>query len=105
MAARSFLIILPEQSLEATSVAAERLRRGVEDLAMSHEANLPQGLVTISVGLAALPPGEKKPFEELLKEADDALYAAKEAGRNRIMVYNMPASALRLPASFEDLIS
>jgi two-component system, cell cycle response regulator len=100
-----FLIILPEQSLEATSVAAERLRRGVEDLAMSHESNLPQGVVTISVGLAVLSPGEKKPFEELLKEADDALYAAKEAGRNRVVVHNAPASALRLPASSKDLIS
>jgi diguanylate cyclase (GGDEF)-like protein len=49
--------------------------------------------VTISVGLAAFSRGEKRSFEELLKEADDALYAAKEAGRNRIMVHDTTASA------------
>ncbi len=88
-----FLIILPEQSPESAGVAAERLRRGVEQLALPHEAKTPLGVVTVSVGLAALPPGEKKPFEELLKEADEALYAAKEAGRNRIVVHATPASA------------
>ena len=83
-----FLILLREQSLESASVAAEHLRRSVEDLAIPHEASTPPGVVTISVGLAALPPGEKKPAEELLKEADAALYRAKEAGRNRVMSHN-----------------
>ncbi len=79
------LIVLPEQSLQSATVAAERLRRGVEDLAISHEAKTPSGVVTISVGVAALAPGEGKSLEELLKEADDALYAAKKTGRNRVM--------------------
>ncbi len=83
-----FLILLREQSLESASVAAEHLRQSVEDLAIPHQASTPPGVVTISVGLAALPPGEKKPAEELLKEADAALYRAKEAGRNRIMSHN-----------------
>ncbi|MBA2271328.1 MAG: diguanylate cyclase [Chthoniobacterales bacterium] len=83
-----FLVILPEQSLESASVAAERLRCGVEDLALPHEAKTPLGVVTISVGLAALSPGEKRLFEELLKEADDALYGAKEAGRNRVVAHD-----------------
>ncbi len=80
-----FLIILPEQTLEFARAAAERLRRRVEDLAILHEAKTPPGVVTISVGLAGLLPGERKPVEELLKEADDALYGAKEAGRNRVV--------------------
>jgi diguanylate cyclase (GGDEF)-like protein len=80
-----FLIILPEQTLEFANVAAERLRRCVEELAILHEAKTPPGVVTISVGLAALSPGERKPVEKLLKEADDALYSAKEAGRNRVV--------------------
>lgn len=88
-----FLTILPEQTLESTTLAAERLRRSVEGLAITHETRTPPGVVTISVGLATFSQGEKRSFEELLKEADDALYAAKEAGRNRIMVHHTTASA------------
>ena len=81
------LIVLPEQSLHLGSLVAERLRRSVEELAIAHETKMrPPQVVTISLGLAALSPGEKKSFEELLKEADDALYGAKEAGRNRVVV-------------------
>jgi two-component system cell cycle response regulator len=80
-----FLIVLPAQDLRSATVVAERLRRRVEDLAILHEVRTPPGAVTISVGLAALSPGERKPVEELLKEADDALYGAKKAGRNRAM--------------------
>lgn len=82
-----FLVILPEQSLESASIAAERLRRDIEDLAITHEAKTPPGVVTISLGLAVLQPGEKKPAETLLKEADAALYKAKEVGRNRVVVH------------------
>ena len=86
-----FLIILPEQTLGFASSAAERLRRHVEELAIPHEAKRLPGVMTISVGLAALSPGERKPVEDLLKEADDALYGAKEAGRNRVMSYDETA--------------
>jgi two-component system, cell cycle response regulator len=88
-----FLTILPEQTLESATPVAERLRRSVEGLAITHETRRPPGVVTISVGLATFSRGEKRSFEELLKEADDALYAAKEAGRNRIMVHDTTASA------------
>ncbi len=83
-----FLTLLPEQTLEQAKVAAERLRRSVEDLAIPHQLAVPAGVVTISVGLAALPPGEPKRVETLLKEADAALYKAKAAGKNRIVTYD-----------------
>ena len=80
--------MLPGQGLESATAAAERLRRRVEGLAIPHEAKTPSGVVTISVGLATLPAGERKPIEELLKKADTALYDAKEAGRNRVVPYD-----------------
>jgi two-component system cell cycle response regulator len=85
-----FLIVLPEQSLESGVSIADRLRRAVEDLGMSHERN-PPGVVTISLGVAALSAGEPKSADELLKEADEALYRAKESGRNCVVSYEVSA--------------
>ena len=79
-----FLIVLPEQSLESAAAIADRLRRAVEDLRIPHEAKDPPGVVTISAGVAALPAGESKNADDLLTEADEALYRAKKSGRNRV---------------------
>jgi diguanylate cyclase (GGDEF)-like protein len=88
------LIVLPEQSLRSASVVAERLRRSEEELAISHESKTSPHVVTISLGLAVLSPCEKKSSEDLLKEADDALYEANEAGRNQVVVaHDVSASA------------
>ena len=87
-----FLIILPEQTLEIARVAADRLRQAVERLAIPHEAQKPGGVVTVSCGLAALSPRESKTIEELLKEADVALYQAKERGKNRVAVSSQPSA-------------
>jgi len=79
-----FLIILAEQDLAAATAVAERLRRAVEELGLPHEAKDPPGVVTISAGVAATSPEDPKGTSALLKEADVALYHAKEAGRNRV---------------------
>lgn len=79
-----FLVILPEQTLETAAVAAERLRRAIENLEIPHEANGPGGILTVSLGLAGLSSGEKKTVEELLKEAEAALYKAKDLGKNKV---------------------
>ena len=79
-----FLVILPEQTLEVATGAADRLRKAVEELRIPHEANEPPGIVTLSVGVAAIPTGQHTDADELLKQADAALYRAKNAGRNRV---------------------
>ena len=81
------LVILPEQTAETAAIAMERVRRAVERLAIPHAANEPHGVVTVSVGVSALAPGEAATWEELLARADTALYRAKQAGRNRVVVY------------------
>ena len=81
-----FLIILPQQSAESAVSTADRLRGAAEDLRIPHEKN-PPGVVTISVGVAALSASELKSADDLLKEADEALYRAKESGRNRVVSY------------------
>jgi two-component system, cell cycle response regulator len=79
-----FLVVLPEQTLEAAASTADHLRKTVENLRITHESNVPPGLVTISAGVAALSKGDPKSTDELLQRADTALYKAKEAGRNRV---------------------
>jgi two-component system cell cycle response regulator len=84
-----FLLILPEQSLTTASVAADRLRRGVETLAITNEAapkNDP-AVITLSIGLTGLVRGQRMTADALLEEADLALYRAKRRGGNRIEAY------------------
>ena len=85
-----FLMVLPEQDVEAAVAIADRLRRAVEDLGIPHEANAPAGVVTISAGVAVL--AGAGDADDLLKEADAALYEAKEAGRNTVRTRGGPDS-------------
>lgn len=79
-----FLVLLPEQSLESATLAMEDLRRRVGQLALSHEAKTPPGVVTISVGVAAVAPDRVDTAAAVLKRADEALYRSKQLGRNRV---------------------
>jgi len=79
-----FLIIMPEQTIESAAVGAERIRRAIEGLNVSHPANMPYGIVTISLGVAALGSEGESSVDGLLKAADAALYRAKKFGRNRV---------------------
>ena len=87
-----FLIVLPEQTPETARIAVERVRSSVERLAIPHAA-VPAGVVTLSVGVAAYQPGDAATVEELLEQADAALYRAKSAGRNRVALYEGDAAA------------
>jgi two-component system, cell cycle response regulator len=82
-----FLIILPEQSLKLASVVMGRMRAAVEEKQIPHPGLKPPGVVTMSVGVAALVTPQNTTVEDLLKQADSALYAAKEAGRNCVAIY------------------
>jgi diguanylate cyclase (GGDEF)-like protein len=78
-----FLCVFPEQSLTNGASAVERMRVGVELLAIPHLGNA-LGIVTFSAGLAILDPGHLESANAVLREADAALYRAKEFGRNRV---------------------
>jgi diguanylate cyclase (GGDEF)-like protein len=78
-----FLCIFPEQSLTTGTIAVQRMRKGVELLAIPHADN-PLGVLTFSAGMAILDPGHTRPASDALKEADEALYRAKQLGRNRV---------------------
>jgi len=77
-----FLLILPHTRREGAGAAAERLRRAVESTAFPAIA---AGEMTCSIGISTFPDHGVTP-EALLAAADEALFAAKRAGRNRIAV-------------------
>jgi len=79
-----FLVILPECCLECVAGFAERLRLSVS----SASFDTPEGIipVTISFGVAASGKDRKRDADSLVKAADEALYRAKENGRNRVEV-------------------
>lgn len=79
-----FIVIAVECDSEAGYALAERLRKTVA-LAVFH-ANGTTFSVTVSAGVVTLPSSEISDFGLVLKHADDALYAAKNQGRNRTVV-------------------
>ena len=78
-----FLCVFPEQSMDSGMQAVERMRAGLKRLAIPHTDN-PLGVLTISAGIAMLDPLRIRTAEEVLRDADVALYRAKQLGRNRI---------------------
>ncbi len=82
-----FAIISPELSKKEGAILAEKLRRIVESTrfpGINHAGGKP---ITISIGVAAFPEDADNPTD-LIRRADEALYAAKRTGRNRVVVYS-----------------
>ncbi len=77
-----FLVVLPEQDAEAATAITDRLRQAVADLGIPHADGTPGGVLTISAGVAVSTGAGDT--DGLLKTADEALYAAKRDGRNRV---------------------
>ncbi|MBT8371265.1 MAG: sensor domain-containing diguanylate cyclase [Deltaproteobacteria bacterium] len=77
-----FVILIPDADERAAFFLAERLR---EDLAKIELENLPP--ITVSLGIATYP-SDGTDIEDLIKKADIAMYAAKQAGRNKSVKYS-----------------
>ncbi len=75
-----FAIVLPETSMQGAVEIAERVRRNLENSAVLHEGS--EFFITASIGISEYIDGDTR--ESLLNRADQAMYKAKESGRNRI---------------------
>lgn len=82
-----FAVILPDTDLSEARVLAERLLHAVARTPLIHEMSLIE--TTVSIGIAQLAVASES-ADSALKQADQALYRAKEAGRNRIAVQSLP---------------
>jgi diguanylate cyclase (GGDEF)-like protein len=79
-----FLVVLPQVLPAAARDTVERIRRNVESLRV--DIGKREISVTLSAGVSWVAPGEARPKGAILEEADRALYAAKAAGRNRVLL-------------------
>ncbi|WP_341502475.1 diguanylate cyclase [Gallaecimonas sp. GXIMD4217] len=92
-----FALVLPGSDVEQAQGLAEKILRKMQQAAIAHPDSPLGDWVTLSIGIAAAVPGEQFP-QELVAEADRALYQAKKHGRNR---YEL-ADDLELPEAFTD---
>src|SRR5260221_422000 len=88
-----FLVLLPQCPFDAALRKAEQMREEVAKLELHHDGR-PLGSVTVSLGVAAFPDHAKE-SAELLRHADEALYEAKGAGRNRVVAYSADQQKVR----------
>lgn len=78
-----FAVVLPNTNADGARHLAETIRSRIERLAIPHTASA-TGCVTVSIGVASCVPMQDATENVLLNIAENALYAAKKAGRNRI---------------------
>jgi len=78
-----FTFVLPSTDLQGAAVFAEKVRESVAKLNITHAGSKVVDHVTLSLGVATYQ-GQFKSGDEVTKAADDALYRAKEKGRNRV---------------------
>lgn len=79
-----FVCLMPHTALAGAITLGERLLSGVADMKIAHAKSPVREYVTLSIGAASVIPTQESSIEAFFKAADEALYKAKESGRNRI---------------------
>ena len=84
-----FIVIAPETSEENGCVLAEKIRKAVAAHPFPNAEQQPLGMVSLSIGISSRSDATEN-AEKLLRYADDAVYAAKDSGRNRTIFCSGP---------------
>jgi diguanylate cyclase (GGDEF)-like protein len=82
-----FAMVLPGTVVEGAVDVAQAVSRVIEGLAIPHARSAVSPKVTLSQGIVALTPEKETSSEDMIKRADQALYLAKQQGRNRYVVF------------------
>jgi diguanylate cyclase (GGDEF)-like protein len=86
-----FVVVLPDVDSDGAVAIAETIRTSVVELGIRHDAS-PFGCLTVSIGVSTCDPDRDAGMQAALKLADDALYRAKERGRNCVVVQTAAAA-------------
>lgn len=92
-----FIVIFPETDAPEAAAVAEQIRAAIEGLAMPHVQPGTASFVTVSIGVSAVVPHEGITIADLMRMADEALYAAKRGGRNQVVVGAYSATGYLAP--------
>ncbi|MFB6347378.1 MAG: diguanylate cyclase [bacterium] len=88
-----FSIILPDTEPQYARQKAESIRREIENLEIEHADQVDLKSITVSIGFHSMVPQEKNNQDTLIKHADDALYRAKDCGRNTVKAHETEEQA------------
>ncbi len=93
-----FVLLLGQSSMEDASANAQRTLDTIRNLAIAHEYSEVASVVTVSIGVVTMVPGRGDEMSSLIEAADEALYQAKNEGRDRFRVVGSeaPFSASRV---------
>jgi diguanylate cyclase (GGDEF)-like protein len=90
-----FAVVLYQASREYVAEVLTRIQRSIAELNIPHEASRVASRLTVSIGAAFILPSSNRTHEGLIQLADEALYSAKEQGRNRVVVMEAEYHTLR----------
>ncbi|EWH08135.1 Two-component response regulator with diguanylate cyclase domain [Catenovulum agarivorans DS-2] len=79
-----FVVVLPNTDLRAASKVAEKIREAIINLQIRHAFSEVSEYITVSLGVSSTIPNISEPYIVLQEQADQALYQAKQAGRNQV---------------------
>jgi len=78
-----FVIVLPDTDEDGAMAVSEEIRTHVKNLEIAHEKSSVSEHVTLSLGIATMVPSGDDSADDIVAMADEALYEAKESGRNQ----------------------
>jgi diguanylate cyclase (GGDEF)-like protein len=90
-----FAVVLYEASREYVAEVLTRIQRSIAELNIPHDASRVASRLTVSIGAAFILPTSSRTHDGLIQLADEALYTAKEQGRNQVVVMEAEYHTLR----------
>lgn len=80
-----FAVILPNTHLEGAIAVAQQIQQAVHELRIAHADSTVDPYITLSLGVATVIPAAEQNSDDLIQQADIALYQAKNQGRNQVV--------------------